>query len=75
MIVASLPDALKTRLPNADGDRKSTALLLSAASDSALRQLATNYARALAQNADANNLAFTAMHARRLDLPSAWRCH
>lgn len=69
MIVASLPDALKTRLPNADGDRESTALLLSAASDSALRQLATNYAGALAQNADANNLAFTAMHARRLDLP------
>jgi yersiniabactin nonribosomal peptide/polyketide synthase len=42
---------------------KSSALLLSAASDSALRQLATNYAAALAQNADANNLAFTALRA------------
>lgn len=44
MIVASLPDALNARLPNTDSGRKSTALLLSAASDSALRRLATDYA-------------------------------
>ncbi|MEN1335962.1 ketoacyl-synthetase C-terminal extension domain-containing protein, partial [Pseudomonas aeruginosa] len=47
MIVASLPDALNARLPNTDSGRKSTALLLSAASDSALRRLATDYAGAL----------------------------
>lgn len=69
MIVASLPDALNARLPNTDGGRKSTALLLSAASDSALRRLATDYAGALRDNADASSLAFTALHARRLDLP------
>ncbi|HHV9774217.1 TPA: SDR family NAD(P)-dependent oxidoreductase [Escherichia coli] len=69
MIVASLPDALNARLPNTDGGRKSTALLLSAASDSALRRLATDYAGALRKNADASDLAFTALHARRLDLP------
>ena len=44
-------------------------LLLSAASDSALRRLATDYAGALRENADASSLAFTALHARRLDLP------
>ncbi len=49
--------------------QKSTALLLSAASDSALRRLATDYAGALRKNADASSLAFTALHARRLDLP------
>ena len=75
MIVASLPDALNARLPNTDGGRKSTALLLSAASDSALRRLATDYAGAL----------------RKMRMPaiwpsrpctravsiflSAWRCH
>lgn len=80
MIVASLPDALNARLPNTDSGRKSTALLLSAASDSALRRLATDYAGALRENADASSLAFTALHARRLDLPfriflSAWRRH
>lgn len=69
MIVASLPDALNARLPNTDSGRKSTALLLSAASDSALRRLATDYAGALRENADASSLAFTALHARRLDLP------
>ena len=69
MIVASLPDALNARLPNTDSGRKSTALLLSAASDSALRRLATDYAGALRKNADASDLAFTALHARRLDLP------
>ncbi|MBL0814958.1 acyltransferase domain-containing protein, partial [Klebsiella michiganensis] len=34
-----------------------------------LRQLAADYAAALRENADANNLAFTALRARRLDLP------
>ncbi|WP_142475095.1 yersiniabactin polyketide synthase HMWP1 [Klebsiella oxytoca] len=69
MIVASLPDELKLPLPGADDGSRSTALLLSAASDTALRQLATDYARALRENADASNLAFTALRARRLDLP------
>ncbi len=69
MIVASLPDALNARLPDTDSGRKSTALLLSAASDSALRRLATDYAGALREDADASSLAFTALHARRLDLP------
>ncbi|MCO1611304.1 polyketide synthase, partial [Escherichia coli] len=32
-------------------------------------RLATDYARALRENADASSLAFTALHARRLDLP------
>ncbi|MRF14417.1 hypothetical protein GII73_24425, partial [Escherichia coli] len=59
------PDALNARLPNTDSGRKSTALLLSAA----LRRLATDYAGALRENADASSLAFTALHARRLDLP------
>ncbi|ECA1950216.1 yersiniabactin polyketide synthase HMWP1 [Salmonella enterica subsp. enterica serovar Virchow] len=69
MIVASLPDALKKCLPNADDSRKSTELLLSAASASALRRLAKNYAGALRENAEASDLAFTALRARRLDLP------
>ncbi|EHD21424.1 MULTISPECIES: yersiniabactin polyketide synthase HMWP1 [Brenneria] len=69
MIVASIPYALKARLPQTDGGDKSRALLLSAASDSALRRLAADYAGALRQNVDANNLAFTALYARRLDLP------
>jgi yersiniabactin nonribosomal peptide/polyketide synthase len=34
-----------------------------AASDTALRQLAADYAAALRENADANNLAFTALRA------------
>lgn len=69
MIVASLPDELNISYPIADDGSKSSALLLSAASDTALRQLAADYATALRENADANNLAFTALRARRLDLP------
>ncbi len=69
MIVASLPDELNISYPAADDGSKSSALLLSAASDTALRQLAADYAAALRENADANNLAFTALRARRLDLP------
>lgn len=69
MIVASLPDELNISYPTADDGSKSSALLLSAASDTALRQLAADYATALRENADANNLAFTALRARRLDLP------
>lgn len=69
MIVASLPDELNISYPAADDGSQSSALLLSAASDSALRQLAADYAAALRENADANNLAFTALRARRLDLP------
>lgn len=69
MIVASLPDALNARLPKRDHGRKGTALLLSAVSDSALRRLAMDYAGALRGKADASDLAFTALHARRLDLP------
>ena len=69
MIVASLPDELNISYPAADDGSKSSALLLSAASDAALRQLAADYAAALRENADANNLAFTALRARRLDLP------
>lgn len=34
-----------------------------------MRRLATDYAGALRKNADASDLAFTALHARRLDLP------
>ncbi|WP_373860427.1 yersiniabactin polyketide synthase HMWP1 [Klebsiella pneumoniae] len=69
MIVASLPDELNISYPAADNGSQSSALLLSAASDAALRQLAADYAAALRENADANNLAFTALRARRLDLP------
>lgn len=69
MIVASLPDELNISYPAADDGSQSSALLLSAASDTALRQLAADYAAALRENADANNLAFTALRARRLDLP------
>ncbi|WP_336044003.1 type I polyketide synthase, partial [Klebsiella michiganensis] len=69
MIVASLPDELNISYPAADDGSQSSALLLSAASDAALRQLAADYAAALRENADANNLAFTALRARRLDLP------
>ena len=69
MIVPSLPDELNISYPAADDGSKSSALLLSAASDTALRQLAADYAAALRENADANNLAFTALRARRLDLP------
>ena len=71
MIVASLPDALNARLPNTDSGRKVPRCCSGAASDSALRRLATDYAGALRENADASSLAFTALHARRLDLPSA----
>jgi yersiniabactin nonribosomal peptide/polyketide synthase len=49
MIVASLPDELNTRYPAADDGSKSSALLLSAASDTALRQLAADYAAALGE--------------------------
>ena len=69
MIVASLPDELNISYPAADDGSKSSALLLSAASDTALRQLAADYAAALRENSNANNLAFTALRARRLDLP------
>lgn len=69
MIVASLPDGLRRLLEEPKDGQKSQALLLSAASEHSLQQLAAQYAAELAQQADADNLAYTALRARRLDLP------
>ncbi len=54
--------------PNTDSGRK-VPRCCSAPPATALRRLATDYAGALRENADASSLAFTALHARRLDLP------
>lgn len=69
MIVASLPDTLRATAPCCKDPVATPALLLSAASENALRKQAECYATALKEGVAANNLAFTALHARRLDLP------
>lgn len=72
LIVGSLPDALRTpradaAMPTTDTSPTTGALLLSAASDPALRRLAGAYAQAL-RHADPDDLAYTARHGRQLDL-------
>lgn len=69
MIVASLPDTLRTTAPCCKDYLATPALLLSATSENALRTQAECYETALNEGVSANNLAFTAPHARRLDLP------
>jgi len=77
MVVASLPDELQ-RYGNAGetdtnlsmSQSREAALLLSANSEGALRQLAGAYAQALCEQ-PAADLVHTALHARQLDLP--WR--
>ena len=64
MIVEALPDTLRPALAAA----KAAALLLSAASESSLRQLAGAYAARLERGDSAAHLAHTALHGRQLDL-------
>ncbi|WP_019333844.1 acyltransferase domain-containing protein, partial [Pseudomonas syringae] len=65
VIVEALPDALRTSGTAA----QASALLLSAASQHSLRQLAGLYAERLHAADPAADLAHTALHARQLDLP------
>lgn len=72
LIIGSLPAALRTPrvdagMPTADPSPATGALLLSAASEPALRRLAGAYAEAL-RHADPDDLAYTARHGRQLDL-------
>ncbi|WCM94110.1 SDR family oxidoreductase [Acidovorax sp. NCPPB 2350] len=72
MIVASLPDELRAAntepAPGEPVAPPAGALLLSAASEGALRRLAGAYAQAL-QASRPEDLAHTALHGRHLDLP------
>ncbi|ATV18445.1 type I polyketide synthase [Pseudomonas syringae] len=65
VIVEALPDALRTSGPVA----QASALLLSAASQHSLRQLAGLYAERLHSADPAADLAHTALNARQLDMP------
>jgi len=69
VLVSSLPAALQQPAVSAALDSDAAPpLLLSAASEPALRQLAGAYGAALAQSAP-RDLAYTALHGRHLDLP------
>ncbi|KPY86102.1 Yersiniabactin polyketide/non-ribosomal peptide synthetase [Pseudomonas syringae pv. tagetis] len=65
VIVEALPDALRAPGPKA----QASTLLLSAASQHSLRQLAGLYAERLHAADAAADLAHTALHARQLELP------
>lgn len=69
MVVSSLPGALRQHTENAPPPQDS-ALLLSADSEAALRQLAADYARSLQQQPVAD-VVHTALHGRAVDLN--WR--
>ncbi|WP_152542650.1 type I polyketide synthase, partial [Erwinia mallotivora] len=69
MVVSSLPGALRQHAENAPPPQDS-ALLLSADSEAALRQLAADYARALQQQ-PVVDVVHTALHGRAVDLN--WR--
>ncbi|MFJ4142891.1 polyketide synthase [Pseudomonas sp. NPDC089734] len=65
VIVEAMPDSLRP----APQKPEASALLLSAASQTSLRQLAGRYAQQLASSDAPANLAHTALHGRQLDLP------
>ncbi|WP_271271073.1 non-ribosomal peptide synthetase/type I polyketide synthase [Aliamphritea hakodatensis] len=78
MVVQSLPDvfSVTTQSPGTESAGDSTlTLLLSAASSGALQRLAGDYHRAITDKAVATqDLAFTALHGRQLDLPCRLAC-
>ncbi|MBX8607373.1 alpha/beta fold hydrolase [Pseudomonas cichorii] len=65
VVVEAMPDHLRNTSPKPEA----SALLLSAASQTSLRQLAGRYAQQLKHSDAAANLAHTALHGRQLDLP------
>ncbi|MEE4149489.1 SDR family NAD(P)-dependent oxidoreductase [Pseudomonas viridiflava] len=65
VIVEAMPEALRTACPAP----QASALLLSAASQHSLRELAGRYAEHLQSESVAADVAHTALHARQLDLP------
>ncbi|MBI6855834.1 alpha/beta fold hydrolase [Pseudomonas cichorii] len=67
VVVEAIPEHLRNTRPKPEA----SALLLSAASQASLRQLAGRYALQLKNSDAAANLAHTALHGRQLDLP--WR--
>ncbi|MBX8601220.1 alpha/beta fold hydrolase [Pseudomonas cichorii] len=65
VVVEAIPEHLRNTRPKPEA----SALLLSAASQASLRQLAGRYALQLKNSDAAANLAHTALHGRQLDLP------